>query len=144
LEGESLKLLEFDCDAPAGAAYTDQIEKLFLSESFIKPFSEEHHLVPSEPVQAILTSLLEVYEDFGGYETPQIALVDWRHARTHAECEYIKSYFETKGYKATIADPRDLQYKGGKLYHKQFRIHLIYRRVRFDPIPDNLKAHISK
>ncbi len=138
LEGESLKFLKFNCDAPDGAAYTDQLESAFLSEELIWPFAEEHHLAASERVQSILSTLLSVYEEFGGYETPQIAIVDWRHARATAEAEHMKSHFESKGYKTTIADPRELQYKGGKLYHKGFRVHLIYRRVIFDEILERL------
>lgn len=151
LEGESLKLLEFNCDAPAGAAYTDQLESAFLSEELIWPFAEEHHLAASERVQSILSTLLSVYEEFGGYETPQIAIVDWRHARTTPEFDYMKSHFESKGYKTTIADPRELQYKGGKLYHKGFRVHLVYRRVtleelveRLDEVQDFLRAYRDK
>lgn len=137
LEGESLKILEFSCDAPAGAAYTDQLEAAFLSEKSVRPFADEHHLIASDRVQSILSSLLAVYEEFGGYETPQIAILDWRHARTHAESEHMKNHFESKGYKTAIADPRDLQYRGGKLYHKGFRVHLIYRRVHFDELLEN-------
>jgi hypothetical protein len=138
LEGESFKILEFSCDAPTGAAYADQLEAAFLSERSARAFAEEQHLIASDRVQGILTSLLAVYEEFGGYETPQIAILDWRHARTHAESEFMKNHFEAKGYKTAIADPRDLQYRGGKLYHKGFRIHLIYRRVHFDELVENL------
>lgn len=151
LEGEGLKFLEFNCDAPAGAAYADQIESALMSEKLIEPFAEEYHLVKSERVQAILTALLSVYEEFGGYETPQIAIVGWRHARTAAEFQHMKTYFESKGYKTTIADPRELQYKGGKLYHKGFRVHLVYRRVifeelieRLDEVQDFLRAYKDK
>ncbi len=151
LEGESLKLLEFSSDAPAGAAYTDQLEAAFLSEELIWPFAEEHHLVATERVHSILTTLLSVYEEFGGYETPQIAIAEWRHARTSAESEYMKAHFESKGYKTTVADPRELQYKGGKLYHKGLRVHLVYRRVAFgellerlDEVQDFLRAYKEK
>lgn len=138
LEGESLKLLEFNSDAPAGAAYTDQLEAAFLEEKLVQLFAEEHHLAASERVQGILATLLSVYEEFGGYETPQIAIVDWRHTRTIAEFEYMKTHFESKGYKTVIADPRELQYKGGKLYHKGFRVHLVYRRAAFDELLERL------
>ncbi|MBU9888826.1 MAG: glutathionylspermidine synthase family protein [Candidatus Omnitrophica bacterium] len=138
LEGESLKLFEFNCDAPVGASYADQLEEGFLNETLFKPFMEEHHLAPSERVQSILATLLAVYEEFGGYETPQIAIVDWRHSRMASECEHMKQRFESKGYKTVIADPRELQYKGGKLYHKGFRVHLIHRRVLFDEILERL------
>lgn len=138
LEGESLKLFEFNCDAPVGASYADQLETGFLEEPLLRPFAEEQHLAASDRVQNILTTLLSVYEEFGGYETPQIAIVDWRHSRTASECEHMKAHFESKGYKAVVADPRELQYKGGKLYHKGFRVHLIYRRVLFDELLERL------
>ena len=138
LEGESLKILEFSCDAPSGSSYTDQIETLFLSDPLAASFAGEHHLVVSRRIQSILNALLAVYEEFGGYETPQIAIADWRHARMHAESEFMKSQFEARGYKTVIADPRDFQYKGGKLYHKGFRVHLVYRRVHFDEMVERL------
>lgn len=138
LEGESLKLVELNCDSPAGAAYADQVESALLSEEPLQDFAEEHHLSATARVQNILNALLATYEEFGGYETPQIAIVDWRNVRTVPEFEYLKTYFESKGYKTTIADPRELQYKGGKLYHKGFRIHLLYRRVIFDELLERL------
>ncbi|MDP3919852.1 MAG: glutathionylspermidine synthase family protein [Candidatus Omnitrophota bacterium] len=138
LQGESLKLVELNCDSPAGAAYTDQAESLFLSEEPIKPFVDEYHLHKSERVQGLLDALLAAYEEFGGYEIPNIALVDWRHVRTKPELEFLKVFFESRGYKTTIADPRELKYKSGRLYHKGFRIHLLYRRVLFDELLERL------
>ncbi len=138
LEGESLKLLEFNSDVPAGAAYADQLEAALLSDELFKPFAEENHLAASERVQGILSTLLAVYEEFGGYETPQIAIVAWRHARALAAFEHMKRYFESKGYKTVVADPRELQYKGGKLYHKGFRVHLAYRAIAFEEILERL------
>jgi glutathionylspermidine synthase len=151
LEGESLKLVEFNCDAPAGMAYTDQLEDILMAEDFLKQFFQEYELKSSSRVQSILDGLLAAYEEFGGFETPQIAIVDWRHVRTMPEFEYLKQFFESKGYKTVIADPRELKYKGGKLYHKNFRVHLIYRRVvfdelleRVDEVEDFIKAYKEK
>lgn len=138
LEGESLKIVEFNCDAPAGTAYTDQLEEMLLSEEPLQAFFEQHQLKASLRAQNILNSLLSTYEEFGGFETPQIAIMDWRHVRTRAELEYMKTFFESKGYKTTIADPRDLKYKGGKLYHKNFKVDIIYRRAIFDEIVERL------
>lgn len=138
LEGEGLKLIEFDCDAPAGAAYTDQVEERLLAEEPLMPFFKEHHVAASDRVQPVLDSLLTAYEEFGGYETPNIAIVDWRHVKTIPEFEYLKTFFESKGYKTTIADPREMRYKGGKLYHKNFRVNIILRRVFFDELLERL------
>jgi hypothetical protein len=138
LEGESLKIVEFNCDAPAGTAYTDQVEEVLLSEAPLQPFFEQNHLRTTHRAQNILNSLLAAYEEFGGLEAPQIAIMDWRHVRTRAELEYMKAFFESKGYKAVIADPRELKYKGGKLYHKNFKVDIIYRRAIFDEIVERL------
>lgn len=138
LEGESLKLIEFNTDSPAGTAYTDQLEEVLFSESALQDFFKEHELVQHSRVQNILNALLSTYEEFGGFETPQIAIIDWKNVRTSPEYEYLKVFFESKGYKTTIADPRELKYKSGKLYHKNFRVHLIYRRVIFDELLERL------
>ncbi|MBI3307581.1 MAG: glutathionylspermidine synthase family protein [Candidatus Omnitrophica bacterium] len=138
MEGESLKLVEFDSDAPAGAGYTDELESCLLQEEILRPFVEENNLKASLRVQEVLDALLQAYEEFGGYETPNIAIMDWRNVRTMTECEYLKSFFESKGYKTTIADPRELKYKGGKLYHKNFRVNLILRRAVFDELLERL------
>src|SRR3989338_7561756 len=38
LEGESLKLVEFNCDAPAGAAYADEVEGILLEDEVLQDF----------------------------------------------------------------------------------------------------------
>jgi hypothetical protein len=138
LEGQNLKWIELNTDAPAGAAFTDEIADVLFGEEALKDFWEEFQIKNTLRVQGILSALLNAYEEFGGFETPNIAIVDWRHVRMAAEFEIIKAYFESKGYKTTIADPRELQYRGGKLYHKNFRINLIYRRVVFDEIAERM------
>ncbi len=138
LEGESLKLIEFNTDSPAGTAYTDQLEEVLFSEPLLQDFFKENQLAQQSRAQNILDAMLATYEEFGGFETPQIAIIDWKNVRTTPEYEYLKVFFESKGYKTTIADPRELKYKGGKLYHKNFKIHLIYRRVIFDELVERL------
>ncbi len=138
LEGESLKVIEFNTDSPAGTAYTDQLEEVLFSEEPLQDFFKEHQLIQHSRAQNILDVLLSTYEEFGGFEIPQIAIIDWKNVRTTPEYEYLKVFFESKGYKTVIADPRELKYKGGKLYHKNFRVHLIYRRVIFDELLERL------
>ncbi|MBN1689126.1 MAG: glutathionylspermidine synthase family protein [Candidatus Omnitrophica bacterium] len=138
LEGESLKIIEFNCDSPAGAGYTDEIEKILLQEKPLQKFFKDYHIQGTSKMQNTLNSLLEVYEEFGGYQTPHIAIVDWKHNRTTPEYEYLKVFFEQKGYRTFLADPRELSYKGGKLYYKATQIHLIYRRCLFDDILERI------
>ena len=139
LEGESVKFMELNCDSPAGMGYTDTLEQLFFESGELKEFFEEVHLQREVRSQKLLEGLLSVYEEFGGYETPQIAIVDWKTVRTRPEFDILKSFFENKGYKTTIADPRELRYKSGKLYHGNFRIDLLYRRVIFNELLEKIR-----
>lgn len=131
LEGERLKLIELNCDAPGGMGYSDILEQVFFEQEPLKDFFEEFHVERQNRSQKLLEALLSVYEEFGGYETPRIAIVDWKTVRTRGEFEVLKLFFEEKGYKTTIADPRELKYKSGKLYHGNFKVDLIYRRAVF-------------
>jgi len=148
LEGESVKWLELNCDSPSGMGYGDTLEGLFFKTPFLKDFFEEHQCKQSERAQKLLSGLLSAYEEFGGYENPQIALLDWKTVRTKPELEVLKQFFESKGYKATIADPAEVKFKGGKLYQGNFKIDLIYRRVttveladRHEDVQDLIKAY---
>lgn len=134
LEGHSLKLLDFNSDTSAGPGYSDQLEEMLLEEPFLADFFREHAMRRTARVQGILDTLLEIYEEFGGLETPRIAIMDWRNVRAIPELEYLKNFFENKGYKAMISDPRELKFKGGKLYHKDTRIDIIYRRATLDEL----------
>lgn len=139
LEGEGLKFLELSCDSPAGMAYADMLQNLFVETDELKDFLKEHNCKTISHSQKVLSALLAAYEEFGGYENPNIAIVDWRTVRTKAELESLKSFFEEKGYKTSIADPRDLRYKTGKLYHGNFKVDLLYRRVSFPEIVEKLE-----
>ncbi len=148
LEGMSFKLFGCNSDVSAGSAYADHFENNLLEEPALQDFFRDNVVKRSNRVQAILQAMLETYEEFGGLETPRIAIVDWRNARTMHEFEMLKEYFESKGYKTTIADPRELKYRGGKLYHKEFRVDLILRRAaleelvaRLDEVQDFIQAY---
>lgn len=142
LQGEALKVLEFNCDTPAGIGYGDQLETLFLSEPFLADFFNEHPILPASRCQNMMNALLEAYEEFGGFETPNIAIMDWRNVRSQPEILYVQKFLQEKGYKAFHADPRELKYKNGKLYFKDSRIHVILRRVTLEEIlqrPDEMR-----
>jgi len=40
-----------------------------------------------------------------------------------------REYFESRGYPTIIADPNELEYRGGWLRVRDFRINLVYKRV---------------
>lgn len=139
LEGESVKFIELNGDSPAGMGYADMLEAHLFEVPELQEFFSEVHIQREARSQKVLDALLNVYEEFGGLETPQIAIVDWKTVRTRPEFDILKIFFEEKGYKTTIADPRELRYKSGKLYHGNFRIDLLYRRVIFNELLEKLR-----
>jgi len=139
LEGERLKIIEVNTGAPAGMGYADLLEQMFFETPELYEFFELHHIKRESRAEKLLEALLETYGEFGGgYETPNIAIVDWRTVRTRPEFEALREVFERKGFKTEIADPRDLRYKGKKLYYDNFRIDILYRRVVFSELAERL------
>jgi hypothetical protein len=96
----------------------------------MREFQRQHKVTPFYCREDMLSALLTIYGRVrGAGASPQIGIVDYRGLPTQREFELFKEYFEGRGYRTTIADPRDLELKDGKLYHDDFRIDLVYRRV---------------
>jgi hypothetical protein len=78
----------------------------------------------------LLDSLLRIYSSVRPQSNaPNIGIIDYSGLPTQREFELFKEFFESRGFATTIADPRELELIQGKLYHKEFRIDLVYRRV---------------
>jgi hypothetical protein len=98
----------------------------------MQKFGEAYNLRPLYGRRFMLDVLLESYREYrGGHfdNQPQIAIVDLKGMPTLKEFELFKEFFESHGYSTTIADPRDLELREGKLHHGDLRIDLVYRRV---------------
>jgi hypothetical protein len=130
LTDETYQFVELNAECPAGIAYQDVAAEIFCRLPLMREFSLQHRVTPMYCRQNMLDALLAIYERVRGRgEKPQIAIVDYRGLPTQREFELFKEYFEGHGYSTTIADPRDLELRQGKLHHADFRIDLVYRRV---------------
>jgi uncharacterized circularly permuted ATP-grasp superfamily protein len=130
LTDDTYQFVELNAECPAGIAYQDVAAEIFCSLPLMREFGIDHNVTPMYCRQNMLDALLAIYERVRGRgEKPQIAIVDYRGLPTQREFELFKEFFEAHGYSTTIADPRDLEVREGKLYHGEFRIDLVYRRV---------------
>ncbi len=94
-----------------------------------------------KPHEKLLEALIADYREFGGKkENPNIAIVDWKGVSTFTEFEILRDYFESKGNKTLICDPRDLEYDGKKLYVGNFEIDIFYKRVLIHEFQDEFDA----
>jgi uncharacterized circularly permuted ATP-grasp superfamily protein len=130
LTDDSYRFVELNAECPAGIAYQDVAAEIFLELPVMREFRKTYDVTPMFCRKDLLDSLLDVYGRVRGRaERPAIAIVDYRGLPTQREFELFKEYFEGQGYATTIADPRDLEMRDGRLYHDDFRIDLVYRRV---------------
>jgi hypothetical protein len=130
LTAENYQFVELNAECPAGIAYHDVAAEIFLDMPLMREFRRTHEVAAMFCRDHMLNALLSIYAQARGTsDRPNIAIVDYKGMPTQREFELFKEYFEGEGYPTTIADPRDLEMRGEKLYHGDFRIDLIYRRV---------------
>jgi hypothetical protein len=130
LNGEEFQFLEYNAENPAGIADQSQLERVFFTLPHMREFLARYaHWLP-RPHARLLTTLLEVYREWGGaVERPQIAIVDWEGVSTESEFRILQDYFTAEGYPTAIADPRALTFDGVHLCAGNFRIDILYKRV---------------
>ncbi|MGH9852613.1 MAG: hypothetical protein ACREBD_22485 [Blastocatellia bacterium] len=121
--------VEYNADSPGGLLYGDALSEIFMEMEVVREFARDYPLrrIPIKP--RLLQTLLDCYHEWGGRDHPRIAIVDWNEVKTRAEFEICREYFESMGYPAIIADPDELEYRGGWLRAGSFQINLVYKRV---------------
>jgi len=127
--GGGFSFVEYNAESPGGLLYGDALSEIFMEMEVVRQFAQRYPVrrVPIRP--QIVATLLGCYQAWGGRGRPRIAIVDWREAQTYAEFELCRDYFEAAGYSTVIADPRELEFKGGLLRAGSFQIDLVYKRV---------------
>lgn len=124
-----LKFLEYNAETPAGIGYGDELMHMFLELEVMKRFQTKYVVHPTPGMPHLLDGLLRAYKAWGGIGQPQIGIVDWNEVPTRNEHEICRVYFEANGYRSLVCDPRDLEYRNGKLWAGDFRVDLLYKRV---------------
>ncbi len=128
----SLQFVEYNAESPAGSAYEDGLADLFAQLPVMVEFARRYPLSRFFVKEKLLDMLLKNYREYLGNKEPKIpniAIVDWPGVPTVSEFELLKGFFESKGVPTIICDPRELEYREGKLYHQDFPIDLLFKRV---------------
>ncbi|MBN4074352.1 MAG: hypothetical protein COA82_02055 [Alkaliphilus sp.] len=127
---EGFQFCELNADGSSGMLEQRELARIIGKSSLIKSFKEDLRLESFELFNSWANVILENYRLFsGGNEKPQVAIVDWLDGEPPSEFIEFQRVFENAGMKTVIVDPRQLKYKGSKLYHNEFRIDCVYRRA---------------
>lgn len=125
----ALKFVEFNGECPAGIGYSDLLAEVFLEFPALKAINAKNRIKPLFCRENILNCLLAAWKKTGRKGKPRIAIVDWRDVPTRFEFEIFQEYLSNLGYPCLVIDPRELEYKNGKLRRGSYEIDVVYRRL---------------
>ncbi len=138
---DSLQFAEYNAESPAGPGYSQRLAEVFDALPIMRKFREHGVANRSRsvrmfrPIEHLLDALVASYRDWGGSaQPPLVAIVDWREVPTFSEFELLRDAFSARGVPTIIADPRDLEFRGGKLFADGRIVDLVYRRVLINDI----------
>ncbi len=128
---DELLFTEFNTETPAGAGYSDALTEVFYGLPVFQEFQRRFRVLPVPARPGILHALTDSFRQWQGHtsEPPRIAILDWREVPTFSEFVVFYDYFRAMGLEARIVDPRDCEYRDGKLVAGDYHITLIYKRV---------------
>jgi hypothetical protein len=127
---DGLRFIEYNAEVPAAPAYNDALSDVFLGLPVMREFLRRYEVRPLPARHGVMHVLLDAYHQWlGRREAPRIAILDWREVPTYSEFVLFEEYFRSQGLETVIADPRELEYRDGKLLAGDFHITLIYKRV---------------
>jgi uncharacterized circularly permuted ATP-grasp superfamily protein len=125
-----LRLTEYNAETPAGAAYNDVLVEIFYGLPVMREFLRHYEVHPKPARHSVMHALVDAYQHWSGRrEAPRIAILDWREVPSYSEFVMFADYFKSQGLQCIIADPREVEYRDGRLVAGDFHITLIYKRV---------------
>ncbi len=130
-----LKFTEFNAETPAGAAYNDALSDVFLKLPVMHEFTRSHSVFPIPAAASIVHALLHAYHQWRGVsDKPEVCILDWDDVPTRSEFELYEQEFKSLGISVFIGDPRNAEFRDGRLYVENRPVTLIYKRVLIDEL----------
>lgn len=129
-ERGGLRLTEYNAETPASPGYNDALAEIFYGLPIMGEFLRTYEVRPLPARHLVMHALMDAYLQWAGHrEAPQIAILDWREVPSYSEFVLFEEYFRSQGLQCVIADPREVEYRNGRLMAGDFHITLIYKRV---------------
>lgn len=129
------RVVELNVDSPGGAAYLDAASRMLARTPAWKEFRKRHPGRSHQAGKRILDLLLKAYRAWGGLGKPRVGIADWITVSTVSEFDVLKERFQKAGIETVVVDPRELEFRDGKLRDYDGKpLDLVYRRVLVEDI----------
>lgn len=134
LTEDGLRILEFNCDSPGGAARADDLDRAYARAAGRHPRLP----APTEPprrLERLEAALLDCYRSWRAQAQrrapaePRIVVTDWRDVGTRSDIDRTIEHLSRRGHDVVFADPRELTLDGDVLCHEEQPVDLVYKRV---------------
>ncbi len=129
LVDERIQYLEFNAESPAAVAWTDLFEQTFRELEPMQELPWARRTIGSRCQQLLVDAFLEAAQAYGLQRAPRVAVVDWMEVPTIREHHLVARCLQARGVPAFVADPRQMELRGDRLYADGRPVDLIYRRV---------------
>lgn len=133
LHNGTLRFVDYNANTPVGVAFGETLDNLFYDTPPVKEFRKKYSLSKLGGTKHLLSALLKAYKEFGRRDRPNIAIVEFRQPfQTSDTSEFVvlAEYFRREGYNTEVISPDQLEYRSGVLRRGDFRVDLVYRRVK--------------
>ncbi|MHB8600496.1 MAG: hypothetical protein ACYDER_27280 [Ktedonobacteraceae bacterium] len=129
-ERGGLRLTEYNAETPASPAYNDALTDITYGLPVMREFMRQYEVRSLPARYNVMHALIDAFLQWGGSsEPPRIAILDWREVASYSEFVLFEEYFHSQGLQCIITDPREVEYRDGRLMAGDYHITLIYKRV---------------
>jgi hypothetical protein len=129
-ERGGLRLTEYNAETPASPAYNDALTDITYGLPVMREFMKQYEVRSLPARYSVMHALIDAFLQWGGSsEPPRIAILDWREVASYSEFVLFEEYFHSQGLQCIITDPREVEYRDGRLMAGDYHITLIYKRV---------------
>jgi hypothetical protein len=129
-ESDGLRFTEYNAETPAGGGYNDVLAEVFFGLPVMREFLRRWDIRHLPARHHVLHALLDAWAQWSGNgSVPRVVILDWSDVPTRNEFILFRDYFSRQGIPCEIADPREAEYRGGRLFAAGTPVDLIYKRV---------------
>ena len=129
VRGDEVKFVEYNAENPSSLTDQAGLNRVLFEVHAMQKFAARYRLREFDPAESLLRAMLETYREWGGRETPNVAIVDWAGLPTKYEFVLLRDFFAGRGVPTIVCAPDELEYSNGKLGCGDFRVDFVYKRV---------------